>query len=192
MEHKSSSIILGYARVSTDGQSLDSQCETLRANGCETIYQEKESGAKSDRAEMARAIAALQSGDTLLVTRLDRLARSMRDLMNLLHEIEAKGARFRSLSDPWCDTTTAHGRLLLTVLGGIAEFERSLILARTTEGRARAVARGVKLGRKYTVTPIQRAEILARLDAGESAKSLGRSYRLHPSTIRRIRAERAD
>ena len=91
------------------------------------------------------------------MTRLDRLARSTRDLLNTLAAIADKGARFRSLGDTWADTTTAHGRLILTVLGGLAEFERELIRARTGEGRARAKANGVKLGRKPTLTPHQQA-----------------------------------
>jgi DNA invertase Pin-like site-specific DNA recombinase len=103
------------------------------------------SGAVTERKALARAIAALASGDVLLVTRLDRLARSTRDLLNVLDAVAKAGAGFRSLSDQWADTTTAHGRLMLTVLGGLAEFERELIRARTDEGRKRAQARGIRL-----------------------------------------------
>ncbi len=127
-------MIVGYGRVSTDGQTLDAQNAALRAAGCEKVFAEKVSGAKTDRAQLAKAIAALAAGDTLVVCKLDRLARSTRDLLNTLAEIAQLGATFKSLSDPWCDTTTPHGRLMLTVLGGLAEFERHLILARTTEG----------------------------------------------------------
>ena len=126
---------IGYARVSTDGQTLDAQQAALTAAGCERVFSEKQSGAKTDRQQLARAIAALAEGDTLIVTKLDRLARSTRDLLNTLDAIGKAGAAFKSPGDPWCNTTSAHGRLMLTVLGGLAEFERHLILARTSEGR---------------------------------------------------------
>jgi DNA invertase Pin-like site-specific DNA recombinase len=134
-------MIVGYARVSTDGQTLDAQHATLIAAGAERVYAEKVSGAVTERKALARALAALGPGDVLLVTRLDRLARSTRDLLNVLDTIAKAGAGFRSLADAWADTTTAHGRLMLTVLGGLAEFERELIRARTDEGRKRAQAR---------------------------------------------------
>jgi DNA invertase Pin-like site-specific DNA recombinase len=130
-------MIYGYARVSTDGQSVAAQVQQLTGAGAEKIFQEKVSGAKSDRAQLRRALAQLDADDIFLVTRLDRLARSTRDLLNTLAAIAAKGARFRSLGDTWADTTTAHGRLIVTVLGGLAEFERELIVSRTGEGRAR-------------------------------------------------------
>jgi DNA invertase Pin-like site-specific DNA recombinase len=138
----------GYARVSTDGQSLDAQLEELKAVGCGQVFREKMSGARSDRPQLAKLLAILTQGDCLVVSRLDRLARSSRDLLNVLHEVAVKGATFRSLGDPWADTTTAHGRLMLTVLGGLAEFERALIRARTGEGRERAMRNGVRFGRK--------------------------------------------
>jgi len=119
--------IFGYARVSTDGQSVDAQVKQLRAAGAEKVFRETASGVKSDRRELARALKALGGGDTLLVTRLDRLARSTRDLLNTLDTVAKAGAGFRSLADTWADTTTPHGRLMLTVLGGLAEFERDLI-----------------------------------------------------------------
>jgi len=115
-------MIYGYTRVSTDGESVDAQVKQLRAAGAETVFRETASGAKSDRRELARAINSLGGGDTFLVTRLDRLARSTRDLLNTLARIAAAPAGFRSLADAWADTTTAHGRLMLTVLGGLAEF----------------------------------------------------------------------
>ena len=140
---KGEAMLIGYARVSTDGQSLDSQQTALKAVGCDRVFSEKQSGAKTDRASLARALKALGSGDTLIVTRLDRLARSTRDLLNVLATIGEAGASFKSLADTWADTTTAHGRLILTILAGLAEFERSLILSRTGEGRARAQAQCV-------------------------------------------------
>src|SRR5215471_14181995 len=138
----------GYARVSTDGQSVAAQVDQLTQAGAEKIFKEKMSGAITHRQQLKRALDALGEGDVLLITRLDRLARSTRDLLNTLALIAEKKAAFRSLGDAWADTTTAHGRLMLTVLAGLAEFERELIRARTSEGRARAKANGVKLGRK--------------------------------------------
>ena len=126
-----------------DGQSLAAQDAVLREAGCERLYAEKVSGAKTDRAALTRAIAGLADGDALIVTKLDRLARSTRDLLNTLDAISKAGASFKSLGDGWADTTTPHGRLMLTVLGGSAEFERHLILTRTSEGRQRAQQRGV-------------------------------------------------
>ena len=122
--------------MSTDGQTLDAQHAALTAAGAEKIFAEKINGAVSDRKALAKAIAALGPGDVLLVTRLDRLARSTRDLLNVLDAVGTAAAGFRSLADTWADTTTPHGRLMLTVLGGLAEFERELIKARTDEGRS--------------------------------------------------------
>jgi DNA invertase Pin-like site-specific DNA recombinase len=179
-------MIVGYARVSTDGQTLDAQQTALREAGAARVFAEKISGAVTDRAALARAIAALAPGDTLIVTKLDRLARSTRDLLNTLAAIADAGATFKSLGDPWCDTTTPHGRLMLTVLGGLAEFERHLILARTTEGRKRAQARGVRFGRKLKLTAHQQQEALARRAAGEALVDIARSYAVSHSTISRL------
>lgn len=179
----------GYARVSTDGQSVDAQVKALRAAGASTVFRETASGAKTDRAQLRRAIGQLAPGDVLLVTRLDRLARSTRDLLNTLDTIAKAGAGFRSLHDAWADTTTPHGRLMLTVLGGLAEFERDLIRARTSEGRERAKARGVKLGRKSKLTDHQRKEAIRRREKGEeSLAEIGRSYNVSGWTIGRLAA----
>jgi DNA invertase Pin-like site-specific DNA recombinase len=124
----------------------------------------------------------------LVVTRLDRLARSTRDLLNVLATVAERGAGFRSLKDTWADTTTPHGRLMLTVLGGLAEFERELIRARTGDGRARAKARGVKFGRPAALTPDQRQEVLCRLANGEVQADLARSYGVSQATISRLQA----
>jgi DNA invertase Pin-like site-specific DNA recombinase len=181
-------MIYGYARVSTDGQSEAAQVRQLRAAGAGKVYREIASGAKTDRAQLRRAVAALAAGDVLMVTRLDRLARSTRDLLNTLAAITEKKAGFRSLADTWADTTTAHGRLMLTVLGGLAEFERELIRVRTGEGRARAKANGQSLGRRPKLTPHQRSEAIQRRDQGEPLGSIARSYNVHPSTISRLAA----
>jgi DNA invertase Pin-like site-specific DNA recombinase len=179
---------IGYARVSTDGQTLDAQHASLKAAGADRVYSEKISGAKTDRRQLSRAIDALHSGDVLLVTRLDRLARSTRDLLNLLATVSERGAGFRSLADPWADTTTPHGRLMLTVLGGLAEFERELIKARTSEGRTRAQARGIRFGRKLKLSKFQISEALARREAGECLVDIARSYGVSHSTISRLSA----
>ena len=179
-------MIYGYARVSTDGQSVAAQVSALTAAGAEKVFRETASGAKANRAQLARALAQLERGDVLLVTRLDRLARSTRDLLNTLATIADRKAGFRSLADAWADTTTAHGRLMLTVLGGLAEFERDLIRVRTGEGRARAKARGQSLGRPFKLTAHQRREAQARVDRGEPVREVARSYNVHASTISRL------
>ena len=180
-------MIHGYARVSTDGQSVDAQVKQLLDAGAENIFRETASGAKTDRRELAKALREIGDGDTLLVTRLDRLARSTRDLLNILAKIAERGATFKSLADTWADTTTAHGRLMLTILGGLAEFERELIRARTGEGRARAKARGQSLGRPFKLTPHQRQEAVRRRDKGEETLTeIGRSYNVSAQTISRL------
>src|SRR5215813_6265944 len=173
----------GYARVSTNGQDLTSQEHELLAAGCAKVFKEKVSGAKTDRAELAKLLGRIESGDVLVITRLDRLARSTRDLLNVIAALTERGAGFRSLRDSWSDTTTPHGRLMLTVLGGLAEFERELIRARTGDGRARAKARGVKFGRPNALTLHQRAEALQRLANGEVQADLARSYGVSQATI---------
>jgi DNA invertase Pin-like site-specific DNA recombinase len=182
--------VFGYARVSTDGQSLTAQVAELKAGGCQRVFQEKVTGARSDRRQLNRLMAGLNNGDVLLVTRLDRLARSTRDLLNLLGSVAEKGAGFKSLRDAWADTTTAHGRLMLTVLGGLAEFERDLIKVRTGEGRQRAIARGVIMGRKPKLTIHQRRQALARREGGETLTDIARSFNVSHSTVSRLRADR--
>src|ERR1700685_1984826 len=178
--------LYGYARVSADGQSLTAQVAELKAANCQRIYQEKISGARADRKQLTRLIAGLDKGDVLVVTRLDRLARSTRDLLNLLGAVAEKGAGFKSLRDTWADTTTAHGRLMLVILGGLAEFERELIRTRAGEGREGAKARGIILGRKPKLTSHQRREAIARREAGEVLTEIARSYNVRHSTIRRL------
>jgi DNA invertase Pin-like site-specific DNA recombinase len=179
-------MIIGYARVSTDGQSLDSQQASLKAAGAERIFAEKISGAVTDRKALALAIKTLGDGDVLLVTRLDRLARSTRDLLNTLDQVSKAGAKFKSLADAWADTTTPHGELMITILAGLATFERHLIRARTDEGRKRAQARGVKFGRPLKLSAFQVREALARREAGEPMADIGRSYGVSHSTISRL------
>jgi DNA invertase Pin-like site-specific DNA recombinase len=176
-------MIYGYARVSRDGKSVEAQVAALRAAGADKVFREVASGAKTDRAKLRQVLARLAAGDVLMVTRLDRLARSTRDLLNTLATITAKGAGFKSLGDTWADTMTPHGRLMLTVLGGLAEFERELIRARTSEGRTRAKARGVRLGRRPQLTPHQKREALSRRANGEPLTEIARSYNVSHTTI---------
>jgi DNA invertase Pin-like site-specific DNA recombinase len=178
----------GYARVSTDGQSLASQDAQLHAAGCAKVYAEKISGARSNRPELAKVLKRLDAGDVLIVTRLDRLARSTRDLLNILDDIAKRGAGFKSLHDAWADTTSAHGRLMVTILAGLAEFERELILARTSDGRTRAKARGVRFGRPAALTPHQRQEALQRLAQGEAQADVARSFNVSQATVSRLAA----
>jgi DNA invertase Pin-like site-specific DNA recombinase len=178
----------GYARVSTNGQDLSSQEAELMAAGAAKVFKEKVSGAKTDRAELAKALRRLEPGDVLIVSRLDRLARSTRDLLNIVAAIAEREAGFRSLKDTWADTTTPHGRLMLTVLGGLAEFERELIRARTGEGRKRAKARGVKFGRPSALIAHQRAEALQRLVNGEAQADVARTFNVSQATISRLAA----
>jgi DNA invertase Pin-like site-specific DNA recombinase len=175
----------GYRRT---GKAKLAQVRQLRAAGAKKVFREVASGAKTDRPQLRRLLAEIRPGDVLTVTRLDRLARSTRDLLNTLAAITGKKAGFRSLADAWADTTTAHGRLMLTVLGGLAEFERELIRARTGEGRARAKARGQSLGRPFKLTSHQRSEAIRRRDRGETLSDIARSYNVHPSTISRLAA----
>jgi DNA invertase Pin-like site-specific DNA recombinase len=178
-------MIYGYARVSRDGQSEAVQVRQLRAAGAKRVFREVASGAKTDRPRRRRLLARINPGDVVMVTRLDRLARSTRDLLNTLVAITEKKAGFRSLGEAWADTTT-QGRLMLTVLGGLAEFERELIRARTSEGRERAKARGQSLGRPFKLTDHQKREAIRRRDRGEALSDIARSYNVHPSTISRL------
>jgi DNA invertase Pin-like site-specific DNA recombinase len=179
-------MIYGYARVSTGGQTLVVQEAALVE--ADKIFKEKVSGAVSQRPQLERLLNILDEGDVVLVTRLDRLARSTKDLLDILDRIGKAGAAFRSLADVWADTTTPHGRLILTVLGGLAEFERELIKARTGEGRTRAKARGVHMGRPFKLNRDQRREALARREAGEPLADIARTFGVAHTTILRLRA----
>lgn len=149
-------MIYGYARVSAPGQDHAAQVAELKAAGCGPVFAETLSAAAGrKRPQLARAIAALQPGDVLMVTRLNRLARSSADGLRTIAAVAVKGAEFRSLREAWADTTTPAGRLMVAIWLGFAEFDREMILERTSEGRAIAKARGVKLGRRPTLTAMQ-------------------------------------
>jgi len=182
--------VYGYARVSTKEQDLALQREALKGAGCVQIFKEKMSGARSDRPQLARLLKVLDQGDVVIVTRLDRLARSTLDLLNTIDAITKAGAEFRSLADAWCDTTTAHGKLILTVLAGLAEFERALIMERTQAGIARARKNGVTFGRPLKLNPKQRRLISERYAAGETMLALARAFGVGEATIwRALRSE---
>jgi len=178
---------IGYARVSTLGQTLEAQLNQLKEAGCEAVYKEVASGAKSDRPQLHALLKGLQPGSTVHVTRLDRLARSTVDLLTTIKAIDDKGCLFKSLGEPWADTTTPAGRLMLTVIDGLAEFERELIKIRTSEGRELAKRSGIRMGRKPLLSPHQIAEVRDRKAGGESVRQLARSYGVSPNTISRVR-----
>jgi len=178
---------LGYARVSTYGQTLDAQLDQLRADGCAKVYREKASGAQPDRRELLRMLKDITPGDVVTVTRIDRLARSTFDLFATVKRIVDAGGQFRSLAEPWADTATSTGRLMIAILGGLADVERDLIRTRTAEGRSRAKARGKHMGRTPSLTPPQQAEARQRRAEGATLKDLARSYNVSMATISRLR-----
>src|SRR3984893_9822204 len=176
---------LGYARVSTYGQTLDAQLEQLRGAGCRNIYREKVTGARADRRELLRMLERLAPGDVVTVTRIDRLARSTFDLFAIVKQIVDAKAQFRSLAEPWADTGTSTEQLMIAVLGGLADVERDLIRTRTAEGRNRAQKRGQQMGRPPALTPAQQKEATRRRAQGATLDELARSYNVGISTIRR-------
>jgi DNA invertase Pin-like site-specific DNA recombinase len=182
--------LIGYARVSTYGQTLDSQLEQLRKAGCgsRNIYREKVTGARADRRELNRMLGKLAPGDVVMVTRIDRLARSTFDLFAIVKRIVDAKAQFRSLAEPWADSTSSTGRLMLAVLGGLADVERDLIRTRTAEGRSRAKARGKHMGRPPSLTPAQQKEAIRRRARGATLQELAHSYNVSRATISRLTA----
>jgi DNA invertase Pin-like site-specific DNA recombinase len=179
---------IGYARVSTIGQTLEAQLDQLKADGCLRIYREKVSGEQAaNRRELQKMLKTLEPGDVVVVTRIDRLARSTFDLFAIVKRITEAGAQFRSLAEPWADTATSTGRLMLAVLGGLADVERDLIRTRTAEGRIRAKARGQHMGRPSALTPQQKAEARQRREDGATLQELAESYNVSKATISRLR-----
>ena len=175
--------LLGYARVSTPEQDLALQQKAPREAGCTRVFSEKISGIKDTRPQLARLMKAIEHGDVVIVARLDRLARSTLHLLRTVDAITKAGAQFRSLADTWCDTTTAHGKLLLTVLAGLSEFERSLIVSRTQAGILRARELGVQFGRKPKLNTKQRQIIAERYQGGETMAALARDFRVSEPTV---------
>lgn len=177
--------MIGYARVSTDDQDLANQRAELHAAGCTRIFAEKITGTHAKRPELSRMLDHLRAGDVVTVTRLDRLARSTRDLLDIAEQLQAKGAGLRSLAEPWADTTSPAGRMVLIVFAGIAEFERSLIIDRTRNGREAAKARGVRFGRRPALTPGQVEHARELLGAGRTAAETAELLGVHRATLYR-------
>jgi DNA invertase Pin-like site-specific DNA recombinase len=176
----------GYARVSTGKQDFELQVEALKAAGCERIFAEKVSGKSTDgRREFQRLMKALNPGDTVVVTKLDRLARSSRDLLNILGQLEEGSCGFVSLGEAWCDTTSDVGKLVITIMSGIAEFERKLILSRTEAGITKAREQGKKFGRPSALDVGQKRKIAERYAAGETMQALADEYEVGVASIHR-------
>ncbi|WP_010220034.1 recombinase family protein [Sphingomonas sp. PAMC 26621] len=178
-------MLIGYARVSTEDQDLRHQRATLKEAGCTRTFEEKASGAKHNRPELARMIEQLRSDDTIVVTRLDRLARSTQDLLDIAEKLKEAGAGLRSLAEPWADTTSPAGRMVLTVFAGIAEFERELIHQRTSIGRVAAKARGVRFGRPSMLTADQIALGQRLVGEGTSVREAAKLLKCHHATLYR-------
>lgn len=187
-DHKNRPI--GYARVSTYGQTLDVQLEQLKAAGCAKTYREQASGAKVERRELQRMLKSLAPGDVVTVTRIDRLARSTFDLFSIVKRIVDAGGQFQSLAEPWADSSTSTGRLMLAVLGGLADVERDLIRTRTAEGRSRAKGRGQHMGRPHSLTDAQATEARQRRQDGATLQELADSYNVSKATISRLNNNR--
>jgi DNA invertase Pin-like site-specific DNA recombinase len=178
-------MLIAYARVSTEDQDLAVQRAALKEAGCRRVYEEKVSGARRDRPQLARLLDQLREGDVVVVHRLDRLARSTRDLLEIAELLRDAGAGLRSLGEPWADTTSPAGRMVLTVFAGIAEFERALIHQRTSAGRAAARRRGVRFGRPSKLAAEQIALARWLIEEGRSAREVARMFKVHRATLYR-------
>jgi DNA invertase Pin-like site-specific DNA recombinase len=178
---------LGYARVSTEDQTLQLQRPRLKEAGCEKVFEEKISGAARKRPELERLLGEVRKGDVLVVTRLDRLARSTAELLIIAERLRDQGAGLQSLDEPWADTISPSGRMVLTVFAGIAEFERALIRQRTEDGLRDARKRGVLFGRPKKMRPDQQQLAQELLKQGRSISEVARTFNVHPATIYRIR-----
>jgi DNA invertase Pin-like site-specific DNA recombinase len=177
---------IGYARVSTEDQKLTLQLEALKKAGCDRIFREKVSGAFRDRPELNRMIDQLREGDVITVWKLDRLARSTRNLLDIVETIANAGARFQSISEPWADTTTHAGKMIMTIFAGIAEFERDLIRERTGAGLADAHKRGVRFGRPKKMNEDQTKLAKRLLKEGKSVREVANTFNVHPATLYRL------
>lgn len=176
---------VGYARISTRDQELTNQLATLRAAGCERVYEEQASGGKYDRPQLHEMLNGLMPGDVVTVWKLDRLSRSLKDLLSIMEIVSGKGAGFRSLTES-IDTTTPAGRMLMQIVGSFAEFERQMILERSRAGIDAARAAGKHLGRKKAFTPAEVSEIRNMVAGGKSGSAVGRLFRVHRSVISRV------
>src|SRR5258708_7395012 len=176
-------MLIGYARCSTVDQSLEIQIEALKKVGCQKIYEEKISGATTVRKELQKMMKRLERDDTLVVARLDRLCRNMRDMLNILHDLSERGVNFRSLKEEWANLGSASGKLLLHVLSATAEFERELIKSRVDEGRKKAMASGVCFGRPSKMNKNQINKMQEMLSAGKTQEEVAVIFGVNQSTI---------
>ena len=179
---------IGYARVSTRDQNLDLQLKALKKIGCQKIFREKVSGATRHRPELQRMLDQVRPGDTIIVWKLDRLARSTRDLLNTMDVLNEARAKFQSISEPWANTTTHAGKMIMTVFAGIAEFERDLIRERTGAGREAAKQRGVRFGRPKKLNAEQVKVAAQLLSEGKPVRDIARTFNVHEATIYRLAA----
>lgn len=177
---------IGYARVSTEDQSLSLQLDALKKAGCERIFKKKVSGVSRTKPERQKLREQLRKGDTVVVWKLDRLARSTRELLEIIESIGAAGAKFQSVSESWADTTSAGGKMVMTVFAGIAEFERELIRERTSAGRTAAMTRGVKFGRPQKLTVDQKRLVIRLVDEGQSISQVAKTFGVHIATVYRV------
>lgn len=182
-------MLLGYARVSkADEQDTAAQVSALKAAGCTRVYEETASGGRWDRPELHRMLDHLRKGDAVVVWKLDRLSRSLKDLLHILEKIDAAGANFRSLTEA-IDTSGPAGRTMMQMLGSFAEFERAMVRERTRAGLKAAREQGRKGGRRPKLTAHQKTEILAMLVTGRAGAEIARIFRVHRATISRVAAE---
>jgi DNA invertase Pin-like site-specific DNA recombinase len=179
---------IGYARVSTDDQDTAAQVAALKAAGCERIYREKASGGRWDRPELHRLLDQLRKGDVLVVWKLDRLSRSLRDVLTLMERLGETGAGFRSLTEA-IDTTTPAGRMMMQMVGAFAEFERAMLRERTKVGLDAARQDGRIGGRRPKLSSQQQAEIKKMVSKGrKTAADAARLFKIHPATVSRLLA----
>jgi DNA invertase Pin-like site-specific DNA recombinase len=179
-------MIYGHARVSTAAQDERGQVKQLKAAGCGKIFREKITGTTADRPQLGKLMKRLASGDVVITPAVDRLSRDTTDLLVIAREMQRAGAGIRSLAEPYLDTTSDFAEIVLAILGVAAKLERRRILERTARGRADAKANGVKFGRKPILTPHQQQEARKRLEAGETQRSVARSYNVSQSTISQL------
>jgi DNA invertase Pin-like site-specific DNA recombinase len=180
-------MIYGYARVSTGAQDLTSQLAQLKTAGCEKVFREKLTGTTADRPQLQKLITKLAPGDVVIIPAVDRQSRDTTDLLIIARQMQKAGAGIRSLAEPFLDTTSDFAEIVFAILGVAAKLERRRILDRTARGRADAKAKGVKFGRKPTLTPHQQNEAIKRRDVdGETLRSIARSYNVSPQTISRL------
>ena len=182
-------MLIGYCRASDSGKGIASQQDQLLEAGCEKIFEEKLTGAERRRPQLDKLLREIAEGDTLIIASLDRLARSIHELLEVIQALHERGAEIRSLGEPWADTTSATGEFLLAVFKGLSDLERNLIRGRTEEGRMAAKERGVKLGRKCKLTDYQRGEVMRMLEEGASIRGIARHFNVGVATIDRVKKQ---